>query len=40
MAHPFFANIQVPPEYFIGRTSEITAAFDTIHAHVSIFEKI
>ncbi|MFM6812232.1 MAG: ATP-binding protein, partial [Dolichospermum sp.] len=34
-----FANIPVPPEYFIGRTSEITAAFDTIHArsHLAIW---
>ncbi|MFN5987830.1 MAG: ATP-binding protein, partial [Dolichospermum sp.] len=39
MANPFFANIPVPPEYFIGRTSEITAAFDTIHArsHLAIW---
>ncbi|MFM6080338.1 MAG: ATP-binding protein, partial [Dolichospermum sp.] len=39
MANPFFTNIPVPPEYFIGRTSEITAAFDTIHArsHLAIW---
>ncbi|MFY7800115.1 MAG: ATP-binding protein [Dolichospermum sp.] len=39
MANPFFAKTPVPPEYFIGRTSEITAAFDTIHArsHLAIW---
>jgi hypothetical protein len=39
MAKPFFANIPVPPEYFIGRTSEITAAFDTIYhrSHLAIW---
>lgn len=40
MANPFFANIPVPPESFIGRTSEIAAAFDTIDArsHLAIWE--
>lgn len=39
MANPFFSHIPVPPEYFIGRKSEITAAFDTIHArsHLAIW---
>jgi hypothetical protein len=39
MANPFFAKTPVPPEYFIGRTSEITAAFDTIYhrSHLAIW---
>ena len=32
MANPFFPGKPVPPEHFVGRTSEINCAFDLICA--------
>ncbi|MBD2487471.1 ATP-binding protein [Aulosira sp. FACHB-615] len=37
--NPFFAKRQVPPEHFVGRTSEIASAFDQIYnrSHLAIW---
>ncbi len=37
--NPFFAAGPIPPEYFVGRESEVRTAFDQIgkHAHLAIY---
>lgn len=39
MANPFFPGKPVPPEHFVGRTSEVNFAFDQIHnrSHFAIW---
>ncbi|ALB40819.1 MULTISPECIES: hypothetical protein [unclassified Anabaena] len=39
MSNPFFPGKSVPPEHFVGRTSEINFAFDQIcnRSHFAIW---